>query len=357
MVKLPPVRKRTSYGDITSGDLVFALFWDRLLGDPGAMREDREMAPIVATKTLNNLLIRFKHGKHDQRSHGRKGRAGKAGGAAYQAARSGGASHSEALAASMRATTTERQAMRTEAQAKRRQSLETQAQRARRAAESGQVTPAQRSALLAKADRLEARSRGEKVGPRQKPAPAAPRSAESPAQAAARARETQIRSQRHESATAFDANGKPIISKDGGSDYVDISPINIRQMRNAEGVVFTHNHPAGWEFPAGDPRRNGNSFSPEDIRVAADAQVAQMRAVTPTRTYYVDRPSQGWNANYWQQEIRPRYERAAQETRSDFIRQIREGRVRPEQAEAEHYHAVWSRVFGELGINYGYTEP
>jgi polyhydroxyalkanoate synthesis regulator phasin len=52
MAKLPPVRKRTSYSDIGSGDLVFALFWDRLLGDRGAMQEDREMAPI-ATKTLD----------------------------------------------------------------------------------------------------------------------------------------------------------------------------------------------------------------------------------------------------------------------------------------------------------------
>lgn len=49
--KLAPVRKRTSYSDIRSEDLVYAIFWDRLLGDPGAMREDREMAPI-ATKAL-----------------------------------------------------------------------------------------------------------------------------------------------------------------------------------------------------------------------------------------------------------------------------------------------------------------
>jgi hypothetical protein len=90
MVKLPPVRKRASYSDIGSGDLVFALFWDRLLGDPGAMREDREMAPIVATKTLNSLLIRFKHGKHDQRSHGRSTARRRASQVAYREARASG---------------------------------------------------------------------------------------------------------------------------------------------------------------------------------------------------------------------------------------------------------------------------
>jgi 2'-5' RNA ligase len=111
----------------------------------------------------------YKHGKHNQASHGRKGRAGKAGAAAYQAARSGGASHSEALAAGRQATAAERAAERAERGAKRTGSLQTQAQRARRAANSDQVTPAQRARLLEKADRLEARARGEQVGPRQKP--------------------------------------------------------------------------------------------------------------------------------------------------------------------------------------------
>ena len=43
MTPLPPVRKRTNYADLSSGDLTFALFWDKALGEIGAMREDREV--------------------------------------------------------------------------------------------------------------------------------------------------------------------------------------------------------------------------------------------------------------------------------------------------------------------------
>lgn len=43
MALLPPVRKRTNYADLSSNDLTFALFYDRALGEIGAMREDREM--------------------------------------------------------------------------------------------------------------------------------------------------------------------------------------------------------------------------------------------------------------------------------------------------------------------------
>jgi hypothetical protein len=128
--------------------------------------------PGYTTKTvftLGELLIRLKHGKHDQRSHGRKGRAGRAGAAAYSAARAGGASLAEARAAGRQATTAERAAERAERAQKRTSSLQTQAERARRAANSDQVTPAQRARLLEKADRLEARARGETVGPRAKP--------------------------------------------------------------------------------------------------------------------------------------------------------------------------------------------
>jgi hypothetical protein len=114
-----------------------------------------------------------KHGAHDQSSHGRRGRAGRAGAAAYRGARAGGASVSEARAAGRAATAAERAREREERAAGRVARLQTAAERARRAADSGQVTPAQRQALLAKAENLEARARGERV-PNRRPGRAAP---------------------------------------------------------------------------------------------------------------------------------------------------------------------------------------
>ena len=118
-------------------------------------------------KTLGDLLIALKHGSHNQASHGRRGRAGRAGKAAYSSARAGGASHGEALAAQKQTTAAERTKEKQERSEARTARLQTQAQRARQAANSGQVTDAQRARLIDKADRLDARARGETVGPRQ----------------------------------------------------------------------------------------------------------------------------------------------------------------------------------------------
>jgi hypothetical protein len=119
---------------------------------------------------LDALLFAYKHGKHDQSSHGRKGRAGKAGASAYAAARAGGASHQDALGAAKQATVAERAAIRAETQQKHTDRLTSQAAHARQVAAGNEVTPAQAARLLAKADRLEARARGEKVGPKVTPA-------------------------------------------------------------------------------------------------------------------------------------------------------------------------------------------
>lgn len=317
---------------------------------------------MIALKilSLRLKLIRLKHGKHDQSTHGRKGRAGKAGAAAYASARASGASHQEAREAQKQATTQERLAMRAEVQQRRTERLKGQAERARRAANSGQVTESQRAALLDRANRLEARARGERVGPKQKPAPPAPvakpkrapRAKTKPDAAVyntIRKEEDRIRPQRFETAYAVDANGKSILNLNGEQYSVTFSDAQVSKLRAAKGVVMTHNHPRGWDVPANDPRRQGNSFSFEDIAFAAEANLYEMRAVTPTRAFYVRRPSDGWDWN----TIRARYDTENRNTRSEFTQRINEGKMKPEEAQAAHYHTVWSKVFGDLGIEYG----
>lgn len=368
MAPLPPVRKRSTYRDIRSDDLVFALFHDRVMGKTGDMDPDRAFDPApsqIARKVrlleLKLELLKLKHGKHDQSTHGRKGRAGKAGASAYASARAGGASHQEALGAAKQATTQERAAIRAEAAQKRTERLQGQAERARRAANSGEVTEAQRAALLDKANRLDARARGERVGPRQKPAPPpapvakpkrAPRAKTNPdakVYTAIRQEEDRIRPQRFETAHAVDADGKVILNIDGQHTSVGFSDAQVAKLRAARGVVMTHNHPLGWDVPASDPRRQGNSFSLDDIQFAADANLFEIRATTPTRTFYARRPAGGWD---WG-AIRTRYDNVNRETRSAFTQRIREGKMKPEDAEAAHNHAVWLKVFGDLNIDYG----
>lgn len=104
-------------------------------------------------------------GKHNQKTHGRGTPARAAYQGAYRQARAGGASVSDARATGRAAAGEVRVAERAQAQKTRTERLQTQAQRARQAASSGQVTEAQKARMLARADRLEARARGERVGP------------------------------------------------------------------------------------------------------------------------------------------------------------------------------------------------
>ena len=161
--------------------------------------------------------------------------------------------------------------------------------------------------------------------------------------------EDKIRAQRHETAHVFGPNGESLFSNDGGKDYVNISEAAIANIKG-KNAVLTHNHPAGWGYPTSDPRHAGNSFSLEDARMAVAADLAEMRAVTPTRTYSLRRPTGGWDG--------PRLERAYadvnRETRRTFTDRIQRGQMTIAEAEAQHTHTVWQQVAAAIGAGYSY---
>jgi hypothetical protein len=70
-----------------------------------------------------------------------------------------------------------------------------------------------------------------------------------------------------------------------GFDQKDLAAI-------ADGL-FVHNHPP-YDFPEGDPRRRAGSFSPRDLVFMWEYDLAEMRAVTAERTYYLKRPAEGF---------------------------------------------------------------
>lgn len=163
--------------------------------------------------------------------------------------------------------------------------------------------------------------------------------------------ERQIHKQRYETAHAFDPDGNPLFTNDGGKDYVEISDAALQKMTNKD-VTFTHNHPAGWDFPPSDPRHNGNSFSWEDLDVAMSVNAKEMRAITPTRVYSIKRPAAGWNAT----ATRSAYQAANSKTRATFSEAIRTNRMTIAEAEAQHIHKVWSEVSTQIGAAYGYED-
>ncbi len=116
-------------------------------------------------------IAAVKHGRHNQATHGRRTGRRAAFGSAYSAARSGGASVSEARARAREESTAFAQQERAQRQQQRTERLQTRAQYARRASESSQGTEVQRRQSLQRAERLEARIRGEKPPARTTAAP------------------------------------------------------------------------------------------------------------------------------------------------------------------------------------------
>jgi SPP1 gp7 family putative phage head morphogenesis protein len=114
--------------------------------------------------------------------------------------------------------------------------------------------------------------------------------------------EDDIRGQSYESAAVVDADGNVIFRKDGRTNSVSFTPEEFVLMNDK---TITHNHPAGWTFSSTDPRRAGNSFSPSDVKLAIEQNLAEIRAVTPEYLYTLKRPQGGWEPGFWSSVIEP----------------------------------------------------
>jgi SPP1 gp7 family putative phage head morphogenesis protein len=152
-----------------------------------------------------------------------------------------------------------------------------------------------------------------------------------------------------ETLQVFNQNGKLVMLKHGGASRVYVTPAEMRKLNNA---VLTHNHPAGWNFAPTDPRHVGNSFSIEDIKTACYGNLSHIRVITPQYRFVMSRPAGGWDKNYFDKVIQPIYNKYEDEVKKEFMNKIEKGDISIEQAIANHFHEIWSRVSRELGIEY-----
>jgi SPP1 gp7 family putative phage head morphogenesis protein len=174
--------------------------------------------------------------------------------------------------------------------------------------------------------------------------------------------EDRLRVQRFESVAVFDRQGNQVFFKNGEEFQVELTDGDVSQMR---GMIGTHNHPRGWGFPAENPRSSGNSFSPEDWDLAASAEMAEFRAVSPGYRFSIRPPEGGWNAQYAKRVLMPAIEIVQNEVRAENMRLINEV-VRSgdraaiqraiDEAESDHYHQVATKLSQRLGIPYS-REP
>ncbi|HLK60355.1 MAG TPA: hypothetical protein VKU00_27590 [Chthonomonadaceae bacterium] len=169
-------------------------------------------------------------------------------------------------------------------------------------------------------------------------------------------RETELRSSRFEAAFAVDETSKVVLEKVGEEAEIAFTEEEIRRLRDASGVIFTHNHPGGWKYTPEDPRHGGNSFSPHDIHLVCRAELAEIRVVTP-RFRFSMRPSEdGWNEQYWHSTLWPIYHMTDAQVKNELADQALYGVITPLEASARRFHTVWKRVANLLGLRYTMVE-
>jgi hypothetical protein len=297
-----------------------------------------------------------KHGSHDQSSHGRRrGRGGRGGGRRV----SGGAEPADRL------RNIEAELASPYLSAGRRQMLEKQ--RGGLMSEQSSPVPATTDQRLQSIDaelaspytslvRRQLLERQRASLTQEKPQTASQSAAVQVARRSLRAEvdetETQIRGLRVERAVFFGPNGERLVDVTGDAKSYRLSQKEFDSLRGV-GATMTHNHPGGWERVNTDPRHQGSSFSLADIRQAAALNLSEVRAVTPTRRFWMKPPPGGWEDHHWQTTIPKAYARADKEILASLVQQVRMGRLTMEEATARHYHEVWTRVAREVGASYG----
>ena len=168
-----------------------------------------------------------------------------------------------------------------------------------------------------------------------------------------KAKENELRLlRRRETAFAVDHIGNVVLEKESTADFeIEFTEEEVRRLRSAEGVIFTHNHPRGWEYPSDDPRHAGFSFSPHDILFACRAELAEIRAVSPRFCFSMKPPSEGWNEAYWN-VISTVFEMEKIAVDRELMAQLRQGQLSTAKYQTEYLHCIWERVANLLEIDY-----
>jgi hypothetical protein len=144
--------------------------------------------------------------------------------------------------------------------------------------------------------------------------------------------EKQIRPQRYESAVLFDESGNQVFFKDGAKDEVSFTYEELAKMKNG---ILTHNHPDGWDHPESNVRRGGNSFSDDDMDLAAAGDLREIRAISPRYLHSMTRPVGGWPD---EKTVKIELTKAENNVRAYLQAQINVGDMSIDEATATHCH-------------------
>ena len=157
---------------------------------------------------------------------------------------------------------------------------------------------------------------------------------------------------RREKAFAVDGAGATVIERESDADFeITLTDEEVERLKNAEDVVFTHNHPRGWEYPPEDPRRSSTSFSPHDVLLACRAELTEIRAVSPRFLFSMKQPESGWNEAYWS-VISLVYDMEKVEVDREMTHALRLGIISAPEYQRDFLHRIWQRTAALFGLHY-----
>ncbi len=162
--------------------------------------------------------------------------------------------------------------------------------------------------------------------------------------------EGKIRRNKYESAIILDSKGRIVLDKRGARYSVGFTQDDIDKMKD---MVVTHNHPRA--LGKTGIAAIGHSFSMQDIVLAVNANVKEIRAVTPTYTFSLKRPAKGWGVSPKQVEVA--YREAGKEVKMEMRKYLNKvGRTQSsyDRVDASYYNQINKRLAAKFGWIYSH---
>ena len=162
--------------------------------------------------------------------------------------------------------------------------------------------------------------------------------------------EESIRYNRYETAVAYDSKGNLLLNKKGGSRSISFTKDEIAKLKDS---VFTHNHPSS--LGQTGIRAIGTSFSHQDLTFAVNANLKEIRAVTPTYTFSVKRPKNGWGVS--PKQVKAAYDRAERKVKREmnkYLNKVGRTGTSYDRANVSYYNRITKLVADEFGWEYSH---
>jgi SPP1 gp7 family putative phage head morphogenesis protein len=134
-----------------------------------------------------------------------------------------------------------------------------------------------------------------------------------------------------ETGALFDPKGGELVSVVGGNDYVDWG--NVKDDYEFKGKILTHNHP------------KSRAFSIDDISVAHNMQLREIRATTLKGTYRFYRDDyMPFKYDDYSETISSIYVVEGNKQKDEWGKLIKEGKLTVEDADERHARVLWGKV-------------